>query len=161
MPRTLDRYLMNTVKGELQGCRANKLLDFGCFKQHMHSLEKEVPLRLRGDFCINNSLSLGFSINPTQVWGRQRQTDRMGMPTQQEGTMPDCTQPLCLNKHRQPLVRSPLILSPWGFKNKNEAVLMHRWWENSSGYKSRWCTVRSNADIVFSLLFPNELLYSK
>lgn len=63
---------MNTVKGELQGFRANELLYFGCFKQHMHSLEKEVPLRVRGDFHINNSLSPGFSINPDTGLGKAK-----------------------------------------------------------------------------------------
>lgn len=63
---------MNSVKGELQGCRANELLCFGCSKQHMHPLEKEVPLRLRGDFCINNSLSPGRSINSDTGLGKAK-----------------------------------------------------------------------------------------
>lgn len=80
---------MNTVKGELQGCRANELLYFGCFKQHTHSLEKEVPLRLRVTFALIILCLQGSALTLTSVWGRQRQADGIGIPTQQKTTMPN------------------------------------------------------------------------
>ena len=38
----------------------------------MHSLEKEVPLKLRGDFCINSPLSPGFSVKPGTGLGKAK-----------------------------------------------------------------------------------------
>lgn len=101
--------------------------------------------------------------NLTEVWGRQRQADRMGTTVRRARIAPTSARNHCtrIGTSTRCLVESPLILNLWQYKKKNEAAVVYRWWENSFWYKSSQCTVRRSTGIVFLLPFPNELLFSK